>query len=376
VLGVTIGVSSVVLLIAIGEGVRRDIGRQIESLGTNLIFILPGRLDRRGHPNPMALAGISTLTEADVESLRRVPGVDLAVPLTIVGGTVEAGKLSASGVVIAAPPSIAELRLGVIGAGRFYGPTESEDRVCVLGPDIAEDLFPGRSALGHDVRVGTATFRVVGVLRPAEESLFAQGGFQSVAYLPYAAAKRAFRGGQVNRIVLRTTYKLPPDDVIGAVRKQLLDNRGGREDFGILTQPSLLAAIHRVFALVTALLVGIGAISLVVAGIGIMNIMLVTVTERAREIGIRKAVGARQSDVFLQFLTEAVALSSAGGVLGLGLAWVASAAIGRFSALHPAITWPAVLLALGVCALVGVVFGVAPALRAAALEPIAALGRE
>jgi putative ABC transport system permease protein len=375
-LGIVIGVGSVVLLVAIGQGVKQDIARQIQSLGANTIFVLPGKLDRYGQPNVMSTLGISTLTESDVRILARVPGVRLCVPLMFVFGSFEANGATHAAVVIATPHGFQNVLPRPVEQGRFYRDDEDDRPVCVLSQAPKLDAFGPANPLGKAVLIRGTRFTVIGVLRAEEPSALGQGMLQDMVFIPYTAAKRAFKAGQINRILISTEVGRPPEQTIDGVRKAIRANHGGREDFATLTERQLLGAIYQVFNIAAALLVGIATISLFVAGIGVMNIMLVTVTERTHEIGIRKTVGATRTDIFLQFLTEAVALSVLGGLLGVALAAAISAAVRRYTLLQPIVNWQAVALAVGVCFAVGVVFGVAPAVRAARLDPIDALRHE
>lgn len=375
-LGIIIGVGSVVLLVAIGQGVKEDVTKQIESLGTNVAVIVPGKLERSGQPNFMATLGISTLTQRDLRSLQALPGINLIAPLMFVGGMVERNGKEESALVVASTPAIYAMRPYPMEEGRFFGPEQAHDRVCVLAHDPKERIFGNTPALGKTVRVRGIDFTVAGVLAREDESLFGQGFYSNLIYLPIEIARDAFKAGQINRFFLQTDYKLKPGVVVDAVRRIMMSNHNGKEDFGILTEKQLLSAIYKVFNIVTALLAGISAISLVVAGIGIMNIMLVTVTERTREIGIRKTVGARRADIFVQFLTEAVVLAFTGGVIGTLLAASICSVVGRYSSLKPLLTVGAIAMAFGVCFLVGIVFGVAPAMRAARQDPIDALRYE
>jgi putative ABC transport system permease protein len=372
-LGMIIGVGSVVLLVAIGQGVVVDITKQIEELGTNTVVIVPGKLDRNGQPNFMATLGISTLTDGDVQTISRVPGVIAGVPLMFVGGTVEREKKSYPATVIASKAGLFQIMPKPVAAGRIFQAGDENQSVCILAHEPKQEIFGTRNAIGETVFVRNRPFRVVGVLKPEAESLFGQFSFANMIYLPIDATRATFRGGQINRLFLKLDYKRKPDPVLAAIRQTMLTNHGGREDFGVVTFKQIMGAIYKVFNTVQALLVGISAISLVVAGIGIMNIMLVTVTERTREIGIRKTVGARRQDIFVQFLTEAVVLAAVGGSLGTLLAAGICQVVGVYSPLKPIITGTAILLAFGVCFLVGIVFGVTPAMRAARQDPIQAL---
>ncbi len=201
-------------------------------------------------------------------------------------------------------------------------------------------------------------------------------GLSNLVYLPEAFARFQFPGLQVNRIVLRTSYKYPAKDMLDGMKQAMLKNHRGHEDFGLITQEKGLDLVVKLVNMAQSLLVLIAAISLFVAGVGIMNIMLVTVTERTREIGIRKTVGARRSDIFQQFITEAVILSIIGGVIGLTISKIVCVLIAKFSALTPEITPGLVIMALLVCTIVGVFFGVTPAVRASSLNPIDALRHE
>ncbi len=372
-LGIVMGVGSVVLLVSIGRGVEEDIGRQIETLGVNTVIVVPGKLDRSGQPNPMSMIGISSLTWKDVRDLSNLPGVDQCVPLMFVYGAVERNGHSYSGFVVGCTPGIAAIRPRPFAEGRFFTDRELHARVCVLSSDPKDEIFGRDAAVGKEIAVQGVPFRVVGVLAPEESSLFAMFSFANLIYIPIEAAREAFHAGQVNRILVKSDYRVPPEVVLNRIRTVLFRNHHQREDFGILTQAVLLRAVYRVFNIVTWMLAAISAVSLLVAGVGIMNIMLVTVTERTREIGVRKTVGARRLDIFLQFLWEAILLSVTGGTIGVLGAALVCALVSRHTPLRPIVTAQAVAMAFGVCFAVGIVFGVAPAVRAARMNPVDAL---
>jgi putative ABC transport system permease protein len=380
--GMVIGVLSIVTLVAILQGVKVEIGQQVEGLGANLVIIVPSKLDENGQPNPGAMFGISTLTEQDVEALQHVPGVIEVSPVSIVSGTVEIGEgktARAAGALV-----VATNRDGVRmnptpleQPGRYF--ENAEENVCILAYNPRQELFRNASPLGKIVRIANRDWKVVGTLqKPKADGTLggAMLGLSTLVYLPINTVRREMPGGQINRIVLRTDYDHPADKLSRQLHQTLLASHNNHEDFGVITQDRALALVDKLLSMAQSLLVLISAISLFVAGIGIMNIMLVTVTERTREIGIRKTVGARRADIFHQFLTEAITLSLLGGGVGLALSKLLCYGIERLSPLKPLITAGVVGEALGVCICVGVLFGVAPAMRAASLNPIDALRHE
>jgi putative ABC transport system permease protein len=375
-LGVAVGVGLDVLLVAIGHGVEQDIGGELQRIGANLVVILPGKLDASGMPNPLAFAALTTLTEGDAASLARVRGIQECVPLVLLSASAERGRESRAVLVVACTSRVATLRPVRIAEGRFFREAEERERVCVLADEPRRELFGAGRALGEFISVRGIRYRVVGVLGPDPPSLFATLSFANVVYTPLAAAQRTLGSVQVSRIFLKIDRGTPPGPILSSIRATLRARHHGREDFGVLTQEQLLRAIFRVFTILTALLAGISAVSLVVAGMGVMNIMLVTVTERTHEIGLRRAVGARRGDIFTQFLAEALVICLAGGLAGVGAAAGVCVAAAARSPLKPVVTPSGLAMALAVCLSVGIVFGVAPAMRAARLDPVDALRRE
>jgi putative ABC transport system permease protein len=383
--GIVVGMLAVVTLVAILQGVKAEVGRQVEGLGANLVFIEPSKLDENGQPNAMSMLGRSSLTDRDIERLRRVPGVEKISPVLFVSGSAERKKPDGKSIQWDSAYVVATNRHGVVmnpapmALGRYFTDAEIDQNVCVLANKSRQKLFGDEDPLGKTVKIQDKEWKVVGVLgKSATDGTMGQQilGLGNLIYLPERAARRQIEGLQINRIVLRTDYKHPADAMIDGMNSVLLESHNGRDDFGVLTLRRGLAMVIKLVGMAQALLVLIATISLFVAGIGIMNIMLVTVTERTREIGVRKTVGARRTDIFLQFLTEAVILSVLGGIIGIALSSLVCLLIGRFSILQPIITPAVIGMGLAVCIGVGVLFGVTPAVRAANLNPIDALRHE
>jgi putative ABC transport system permease protein len=379
VLGVVIGVASAILLIAISEGAQREVKAQIESLGANLIIVVPGKMQGNMGFNAMSSVGLSTLAERDLAAVARAEGVRAVVPLTFLAGGVRRGDRWAQlSLPMATSPTYQDVRRLALTEGRFFTAAEDDQSICVLGSTLKEDLFPKGRAVGKMVAVNQHQYRVIGVakMRAISPSMFGGGDLDAIAYLPLKAVTRLTGSKEVHRLLVQVDTRQPPKFLTAQIRAALKRSHGGVEDFTVLTPEEVLGMFYKIMNLLTSLLVGISAISLIVGGIGIMNIMLVSVTERTREIGIRKTVGARRADIFVQFLTEAVALSLLGGLLGLILAAVAAVGVTHYTPLRPLITAKAITLATSVCIGVGILFGVAPAVRAARQSPIDAIRYE
>jgi len=380
-LGITIGVAAVIILVAVGHGSQVAVQKQIEGLGTNVVSIMPGGFGF-GRGSRGSQSSFTQLTTKDVKALQdktAAPDVKSVTPL--VNGSVTATFGSASyspGQFVGTTPSYAESRKTPVEAGTFITAQEEAQhaRVVVLGQTVVKNLFGAANPLGQTIKLNGIGFQVVGVLVPKGTN-----GIQDqddVAIAPLTTTQDLITGvtGGLSQIIVEATSSGKVNAAASEATSILTPNHssGGVATFRVLNQASLLqttASSNHVF---TVLLAAVAAISLLVGGIGVMNIMLVTVTERTREIGIRKALGARRSDILGQFLTESVLLSVCGGVLGVGAGLVGS----RFKivGVQPAVELYSVLLALGVGIAVGLFFGIYPANRAAALRPIEALRYE
>jgi putative ABC transport system permease protein len=374
-LGVAIGVAAVVVLTALGEGARRYVVGQFASLGSNLLIVIPGRTETTGvFPG---VGGVpQPLTLEDAEAIRRgVRTVVRAAPLVIGTELVSHGERGRQVAVLGATHEFAPVRDLAIGAGEFL-PSEEAGRgsaVAVLGRTVARELFPGADPIGQVVRIGDWRMRVIGVLGRQGVNLGID--MDEVVLVPVATAMRMFNRVSLFRILLqvRSHEELPE------TRRQvveLLAARHREEDVTALTEDAVLATFSAVLDALTLALAAIAAVSLTVAGIGIMNVMLVSVSERTREVGLLKAVGVGGRQVLAVFLAESTLLAAAGGAAGLALGW---AAVGVLVRLYPALpasppAW-AVAAALGVSIAVGAFFGLLPARRATRLDPVTALAR-
>jgi putative ABC transport system permease protein len=370
-LGVIIGVSAVVVLVAIGTGAKQEVEDQVNGLGANLVILVPGQLDFGAAPTR------SRLELADADRVGRALGQPGGVAVTLASGeTVRAGGNSAFATVNGTNAAVVRVFNRPVSRGTYLreSDVDTRRRVAVIGPQLASQLFEGADPLGRSMAIGGVRFRVVGVF----ESVGGAFGSNrdSEVHIPVTAAQRLFNDMRVDALAVKAPSTERIDEV-GDRALAVLQERYPDEEFSAVTQDQILGTVGRILGLLTTVLAAIAAISLLVGGVGVSNIMLVSVRERTREIGLRKAVGARTRDITVQFLIEAVMLTAIGGVLGIALG--VGGALGLSAALEqlPAvITWWSPALAFGVSAAVGVFFGVVPARRAGRLDPVVALRSE
>lgn len=369
VLGVGIGVLAVVLLVAIGQGTRVEVTRTIEGLGSNLLLVFPGQADFGTAP------ARSKFTLRHVERVGRALGDPSRVAADIISGElVRIRSRTSYASVLGVTETFRNVIARDLSRGTYFSASDvaSGRRLAILGSKVAAELLPGRDPLGESVSIAGLRFRVVGVMAPVGAGFGPDRDAQ--VYVPISAAQRMY-GEHVDGIFVRARSQQAIDDDAETVRA-VLRAELGEEEFTVVTQQDLIGVVGRVLELLTLVLVAIAAISLLVGGVGVSNIMLVGVSERTREIGLRKAVGARTRDITLQFLTEAIVLTGIGGLSGILFGIGTAVAVDRYSPLPAVITAWSVALAFGVSVVVGVVFGVWPARRAGRLDPIVSLGHD
>ena len=369
-LGVVIGVAAVVALVAIGTGTKQQIEQQVEGLGSNLLLVVPGRLEAGSAPS------VSTLSLDDVDAVSRVVGDRNRVAVTVASGeTVRTGSRSTFASmqgVLETTPTVFVRHLDR-GSYLTRSDVSTARRVAVLGAGVADQLFGDRDPIGRQITIGGVRFRVIGTFERLGQSLGVDRDGE--VHVPITAAQRLLGTDRVDGLAIRA-----PDreriDALGADVVAALTERHPDSDFSAVTQEQILGVLGDILGVLTGVLAAIAGISLLVGGVGVSNIMLVSVRERTREIGLRKAVGARPRDIGLQFLLEAVLLTTIGGVIGMALGITAALLVDRLSPVPAAVTWWSLALAFGVSALVGIIFGVVPAQRAGRLDPVVALRTE
>ncbi len=369
-LGVVIGVFSVVLLVAIGSGTRQQVTSGVESLGSNILFVAPGELSVGSAPS------ISRLTLDDAEAIGSAVGDPGRVAVTVTSGEIaRVGTERVPVTVNGTNETIPQVFDRGVQRGVFFNETDVSvrRRVAVLGAEAAGQLFPDRDPIGKFVQLGGVRFRVVGVMDRLPDTLGVDQNSQ--VYVPVTAAQRLFGVDRVDAVAVRAATAADVDAEQAIVRRTLAEI-SPEQEYQVLSQGEILGVLGQILSLLTTVLASIAGISLLVGGVGVMNIMLVSVSERTREIGLRKAVGARTRDVLRQFLLEAVALTVTGGVIGILLGVGVALVVDLTTPLPAQITWWSVVLAFGVSVAVGILSGVYPARRAARLQPIAALRRE
>jgi putative ABC transport system permease protein len=390
-LGIIIGVAAVVSINSLGLGLKKVVTEQVSDLGSNIIFVVPGKVisssgngKQSSNINPASSIGTSTLTEADVATVKTSSHVAAVAPISVISGLVAAGNTPADGALIIAttPEYTQALPNQKIGTGRFIEEADQGKFVVVLGPEARDALFgKDADAINKKVMVRGQEFTVIGVFKGSEQantsSLGGGSTFGNAAFIPTKTATSITNTSlQIYRIAVQAKSQGDVQPAVDELNTSLKKNHGGQEDFSVITQKDILSTFDTILSALTTAISAIAAISLLVGGIGIMNIMLVSVTERTREVGLRKALGATSGMVLSQFLIEAMVLTIFGGLLGVGLAFISGFAIEKLAHITPVFDANTIVLAFAISAGIGIVFGIAPAIKAARMKPIEALRYE
>lgn len=381
ILGVTIGISSIIVILSLSAGAAKIITDQVGQLGGTIAVVRPGTPDRDSQINNLTatLAGsqlASSLTEKDVKDIEKIDHVTAVAPIMLLGGSVKSDNNKPRNIeLLATTPGLTDVANLPLGTGQFIDTVTNKD-TAVIGAQLSLDLFGDQEAIGHTFKTHGVRFTVIGILKRQNNPInYNNVDFDHTAIISLKSGKDFNQGvAAIQQINIRATSQDKLPDVLRQVNERLSANHNGEKDYVVLSGDDLARPSNELFSTVAATLTVVAAVSLVVGGIGIMNILLVGVTERTREIGIRKALGASNAHITWQFLIESLAMSLAGGIAGYLVGYVIAFAIARsFLTFDPVFTWPIIGIAFGVALTVGVIFGLYPAFRAARKDPIEAL---
>jgi putative ABC transport system permease protein len=383
-LGIIIGVASVIIIVGIGEGVKQQISGQIQHLGKDLITVRPGQLrpDGTGENDPRLITGLGVsapLTSKDVVTIKHTKGVAATAPLTILTGTSKSDTATyGDGFVIGTTADLTSLLNQSVAYGSFITDDDIGTNVAVLGAHAADMLFDEDIPLGRSFSFHGQDFIVRGIFNSFNSTpLNQQANFNNAIFIPDdVAGSLTKNAAPIYEVLAKPSNPSQTAVVAKRIERSLNETHGGQSNLNITQGNQNVSESDSIVGLLTTLIAGVAAISLIVGGIGIMNVMLVSVSERTHEIGIRKAVGATNRQILEQFMIESTVLSLVGGLIGIGIAFLVEIFLRLGTNLHPVITWQVVVVATGVSFVVGIIFGTVPAFKAARRDPIVALRTE
>ncbi|MDO8594100.1 MAG: ABC transporter permease [bacterium] len=381
-LGIIIGIASVISMVSIGEGAKRSIEGSIQGLGSNLLTIVPGVVQPGRGIVSSGRGSAQTLKNSDAEALQTISGIAVISPEVSRRFQITSPSTgnNTNSTVMGATPQYAEARNLVVSNGSFISASNLRGlgRVAVIGPTAAADLFGGEDPVGQSIRINRINFTVIGTLIKKGSAGFFNP--DDAVFIPLTTMQKFLSGDEyLSTIAVSVSDK----DAMPVVQQQIIELLAARHrvdiaspDFSVISQADILGTLTAVTTTFTLFLASIASISLLVGGIGIMNMMLTTVTERTREIGLRKAIGAKRRDISLQFLVEAVMLTFTGGFIGIVLGWLVAFGVTKLGIVQTSVSLSSVLLAFSVSGAIGIIFGYYPARRASNLSPIEALRYE
>ncbi|HEU4830604.1 MAG TPA: ABC transporter permease [Candidatus Saccharimonadales bacterium] len=378
-LGVTIGIAAITAILSLSGGASKVVGDQIESLGGNIAVIRPGLaadpIANLTQAQPHRDFAASTLTEDDIRYIKNIRGIESVAPMMVLSGTIKADSSAPNGsMVLATTPNLATISDIQVRDGQFLDEKINQNTV-VIGPQLSINIFGTDTSLGKTLTIRGQPFTVIGILKRTNNPInYNSIDFDNAAIINFESGKKLNQGvAQIQQVNIRADSIEQLDQAIIDINKTLLMSHDDEHDFLVLTGNQIAQPTSQLFFAIAGVTTAIAAISLLVGGIGIMNIMLVTVAERTREIGIRKALGASNSDIYWQFLIESLAISIGGGIAGYISGYIVAFGVSTFLTFNPIIHWNIALAALVISLIMGTLFGLYPAIRAASKDPIESL---
>lgn len=379
-LGITIGVASITTILALSAGANKIVSSQVDALGGNITVVRPGVAtnDAIGELSQVTADHqfeASSLTETDLNAIRDIKHVQAVAPIMVLRGAVSGDSLApVSTPIVATTPELETVSGLTVGDGQFLDPNLNAS-TAVIGAQLSIDTFGTEHSIGKTIRVKGEPFTVIGILKRTNDPVnYNNVDFDRSVLINFDSGRELNQGAtHIQQINVQSDSVANLDGIIATINKTLLTNHLGQVDFSVLSGDAIAQPTSRIFTAIAGVSVAIAAISLLVGGVGIMNIMLVSVAERTREIGIRKALGASNRDIIAQFLIESLALSIGGGISGYLLGYLAAFVISTFLTFNPILNWEIASIALGVSFVIGTLFGIYPAIRAARKDPISAL---